>query len=291
MRTALGWALLLLAALPGCANLGAVREFSATSAQLTGYRDVTQRYVGSAERQLANLPTAKAYDSPRQNLVQLQADSQRQKASLLKLHDVGTGYMAALAKLAGEDSYRIDADIDAVSGAIEAAPQLGIDAEDAAAYARIASTVSSWILAAKQARDVRRMLKAHGQDMDRLLAAMQRASVSYQGVLTQEQQTAAAIQQARLAVWQQPKPGESAAESMRRDAVLATLRQTYAPVADSQAQAVQAAAAAAKGLAQVRDGHRAMLGEADRLQSKQLQALLKQAVADMKTVRGQLDSL
>lgn len=275
----------------GCANLGAVRSFAATSSQLTGYREVTERYVGSADRQLANLPASKLYDPARKELQALKQSSEQQKDSLLKLHDTATGYMSALAELAGEDAYSLNADIDKVSGAITAAPELGIGAEDVAAYGKIAKLVSSWALAAKQARDVKAMLKTYGDDMDRLLGAMQRAARSYEGVLQQEKASADSIQMLRLTVWKQPKSGDGLLDEARRDAIVAMSNNSYAGIAEQQAKALQAAAAASQGLAQVRSGHAAMLKDADRLKSKQLQALLTQAVADMKTVRAQLDAL
>ncbi|MGN7919495.1 hypothetical protein [Lysobacter sp. 22409] len=275
----------------GCTNLGAVRSFAATSSQLTGYREVTERYVGSADRQLANLPASKLYDPARKELQALKQSSEQQKDSLLKLHDTATGYMSALAELAGEDAYNLNADIDKVSGAITAAPELGIGAEDVAAYGKIAKLVSSWALAAKQARDVKAMLKTYGDDMDRLLGAMQRAARSYEGVLQQEKASADSIQMLRLTVWKQPKSGDGLLDEARRDAIVAMSNNAYAGIAEQQAKALRAAAAASQGLAQVRSGHAAMLKDADRLKSKQLQALLKQAVADMKTVRAQLDAL
>jgi hypothetical protein len=275
----------------GCANLGAVRSFAATSSQLTGYREVTERYVASADRQLANLPAGKLYEPNRKDLLALKHSSEQQKDSLLKLHNTATGYMSALAELAGEDAYSLSADIDKVSGAITAAPELGIGAEDVAAYGKIAQLVSSWIVAARQARDVKAMLKTYGDDMDRLLGAMQRASRSYEGVLRQEQAASNSIQLVRLAAWKQPKSGDGLLDEARRDAIVAMSNQAYAGIAEQQAKALQAATAASQGLAQVRSGHAAMLKDADRLKSKQLQALLKQAVADMKSVRAQLDAL
>lgn len=275
----------------GCANLGAVRSFAATSSQLTGYREVTERYVGSADRQLANLPAGKSYDPVRKELQTLKQSSAQQKDSLIKLHNTATGYMSALAELAGEDAYSLNAEIDKVSGAITAAPELGIGAEEVAAYSKIATLVSSWLVAAKQARDVKAMLKTYGDDMDRLLGAMQRAARSYEGVLQQEKASADSIQALRVAVWKQPKSGDGLLDEARRDAIVAMSHHSYAGIAEQQTKALQAAAAASQGLAQVRSGHAAMLKDADHLKSKQLQALLKQAVADMKTVRAQLDAL
>lgn len=278
----------------GCANLGAVRSFAATSSQLTGYREVTERYVGSADRQLANLPAGKSYDPVRKELQTLKQSSAQQKDSVIKLHNTATGYMSALAELAGEDAYSLNAEIDKVSGAITAAPELGIGAEEVAAYSKIATLVSSWLVAAKQARDVKAMLKTYGDDMDRLLGAMQRAARSYEGVLQQEKASADRIQMVRVAAWDHPKSDPKSAdkvEEMRRDAIVAMSKNSYAGISEQHDKALQAAAAASQGLAQVRSGHAAMLKDADHLKSKQLQALLKQAVADMKTVRAQLDAL
>lgn len=200
---------------------------------------------------------------------------------------VGTG---AAVRLQGERSC-IEPSASRCCLHFNAAPELGIGAEDVAAYGKIAKLVSSWALAAKQARDVKAMLKTYGDDMDRLLGAMQRAARSYEGVLQQEKASADSIQMLRLTVWKQPKSGDGLLGEARRDAIVAMSNNSYAGIAERQAKALQAAAAASQGLAQVRNGHAAMLKDADRLKSKQLQALLKQAVADMKTVRAQLDAL
>src|SRR5687768_17786876 len=43
------------------------------------YREVTERYVGSADRQLANLPAGKSYDPVRKELQTLKQSSAQQK--------------------------------------------------------------------------------------------------------------------------------------------------------------------------------------------------------------------
>ncbi len=105
-------ALLICAGLAsGCANLGAVREFAASSANMTGYKTVTEHYVSSADRQLADLPPDKRFDSTRKNLRTLKAVTGQDKETLLKLHAITTGYMSALAQLAGDDAYSISPEI------------------------------------------------------------------------------------------------------------------------------------------------------------------------------------
>ena len=47
---------LVIAVASGCTNMRAVRDFAASSASLTDYSGVTERYVTSADRQLADLP-------------------------------------------------------------------------------------------------------------------------------------------------------------------------------------------------------------------------------------------
>src|SRR5690606_34081889 len=138
------------------------------------YRAATDHYLDSADRQLAELPAAGRFDGTREQLQALKQAAARDKATLLRLHATTTGYMRALARLAGTDAYAVSPEIGKVARAIESSEALGIDEDHVDAYANIARRVSDWALAARQARDVRHLVSENGADMDRLLEAMQR---------------------------------------------------------------------------------------------------------------------
>src|SRR5690606_19516229 len=63
----------------GCSNLGAVREFAASSARMTDYRAATDHYLDSADRQLAELPAAERFDGTREQLQALKRVTARDK--------------------------------------------------------------------------------------------------------------------------------------------------------------------------------------------------------------------
>lgn len=283
--------LVLAALLCGCVNLGPVREFAGTSARMTGYQGVTERYVTSADRQLADLPPDKRYDPLRTKLQNLRTVSARDKDTLLKLHATTTGYLAALALLAGEDAYSVSAELGKVSDAIVASEDLHIDAGHVQAYSNIARRVADWALAAQQAKDVKHMVERNGQDMDKLLEAMELATEAYGIVLRDEAENYDTQSELREAAWTAELKGDSELTPARRDAVVTLLRRTARIDKAAQADALKAQKAAAEGLAQVRAAHSALLRNVDRLGDKQLQATLRKASADLKSIRQSFATL
>lgn len=283
--------LVLAALLCGCVNLGPVREFAGSSARLTGYQGVTERYVTSADRQLADLPPDKRYDPLRTKLQNLRTISARDKDTLLKLHATTTGYMAALALLAGEDAYSLSDELGKVSDAIAASEELHIDASHVQAYSNIAQRVVSWALAAQQAKDVKRMVKRNGEDMDKLLEAMELATEAYGIVLRDEAKNYDTQSELREAAWTAELKGDSELTPARRDAVVTLLRRTARIDKAAQADALKAQQAAAEGLAQVRAAHSELVRNVDRLDDKQLQTTLRKAAADLKSIRQSLATL
>jgi hypothetical protein len=281
-----------------CANLEAVRDFSASSASLTAYKDVTERYLASDDVVLAELPASPDF-APIKTAVQAhkQAVAQEQ-ASLFRLHNVATGYMAALANLAGEGAFDISQEFDQVTGAIVAVPGLGLNTQHVQAYASIAQRVTSWALAAKQAHEVKSLVKEHGPAMDTLLQAMGTVADAYQVELKNEQGRIASFQQAREIAWNADLSAEAALAGDdraitidRREAVIAWSRRAQALRVKEQASAIVAAQEARSGIDIVRQGHAEMLRNVDHLSDKQLIALLRKATVDLMEVRANLRKL
>lgn len=289
----IAYVLLILCALlsNGCVNLGPVREFAASSARLTDYKGVTQRYVTSADRQLADLPPGKRFDATRNKLTQFKSVSANDKQTLLKLHAATTGYMAALAGLAEQDAYSLSAEIDQITGAITESEQLNINAEHVQAYGSIVSKVASWITAAKQARDVKRMVKDNGADMDKLLEAMQLATEAYAIVFAQEEQSAEAVADFRETAWTDKSAGGAALTADQREVVATLLRRSSSTEAAARVDAMKAQKAAAAGLAEVRQAHLALYQNIDRLQAKDVQAALRKAASEIKSIRTDIAKL
>lgn len=275
----------------GCANLGAVREFAASSASMTGYQAVTEHYVRSADRQLADLPVDKRFDATRRNLQTLKTVTATDKATLLKLHATTTGYMSALAQLAGEDAYSMSPEIERVSGAIQASESLKINADHVSAYSNIAQRVVDWALAAKQSKDVKSMVKENGADMDKLLEAMQFATRAYGIVLEQEIQSYELVADYRQAQWSAKLPGDTALTPERREVIATLLRRSALADTSAQQQALKTQQAAVAGLDRVRQAHQVMLKNVDRLSATEVQAILRQAASDLKSIRQSISDL
>lgn len=275
----------------GCANLAAVREFATSSANMTGYDAVTEHYVSSADRQLADLPADKRFDATRKKLQTLKAVTTQDKATLLKLHTTTTGYMSALGQLAGEDAYSLAPEIKQVSGAIQASESLKINADHVSAYSSIVQRVTDWALAAKQAKDVKHMVKENGADMDKLLEAMQLATQAYGIVLEQEIQSYELVADYRQAQWSAKLPGDVGLTLERREVIATLLRRSTLADTTAQQQALKAQQAAAAGLDQVRQAHQVMLQNVDRLSTKEVQAVLRKAASDLKSIRQGISEL
>ena len=94
------------------------------------------------------------------------------RATLRDLHATTTGYMRALAQLAGEDAYSVSPGIGKISRAIRASDALGITKDHVRAYETIAERVSDWVLAARQARDVRHLVTENGARQRRMAGAL-----------------------------------------------------------------------------------------------------------------------
>ncbi len=283
---------LALLTVAGCANLGAVRDFAATSAKMTGYKDVTERYITSADRQLEDLPPQERHDGTRKVLLELKDTTAKQKDTLFKLHAATTGYMAALAGLAGKDAYSISGEIGKVSGAIVASEALGINTTHVQAYSNIVQKVADWAMAARQAKDVKRIVQQNGEDMDKLLEAMEFATEGYGRVLKQEATASAGLAEDRAFVWNEKMPGDTNSfTAERREVLAALLRKTSAAEKAAQADALKAHKAAASGLREVRQAHRKMVDNIDRLNAKDVQALLRKAASDLKSIREEIADL
>lgn len=275
----------------GCANLEAVRDFADSSARITDYRTATEHYLDSADRQLTNLPAAARFDVARENLQALDKITARDKATLLELHATTTGYMKALAGLAGEGAYEISPGIGKVAKAIRASDALGINEDHVRAYDNIAQRVTDWALAARQARDVKQMVTENGTDMEKLLEAMQLATEVYGVVLEQEIQSYELVADYRQAQWSAELPGDGALTPERRETIATLLRRSSLADKATQQRMLKAQRAAAAGLKRVRQAHQTMLENVDRLGSEQVQDLLREAADDLKSIRRSISEL
>lgn len=295
--------------LSACANLKAVRDFTASSAQLTGYTDVSDRYLSSPERIASEIPKDTVFDLDRAGVERLKPKVAAQRDSIMKLHNVVTGYMAALAVLAGDDTFNISKQIDEVTGAIVAAPDLSLNADHVDAFGNIAKTVSSWLLAAKQAKEVKAMVSQHGASMDKLLEAMEFVTDAMRIQLVNEQGKVKSYLSVYEAAYRSdvgaegpaPRPltgadldrynKERVIVLQRRDVTLLQLRREHAMLLKQEQDAVDSTSQALEGVRAVRRGHAEMRRNVNDLSREDVMALLEKTAGELKSIRDNLKKL
>lgn len=295
--------------LAACANLDAVREFSKQSAHLAAYSDATEKMVANPAELLRQAPTIESFDGDRARLKTQAEERAKLRDSMLKIHNVIAGYMAALAKLAGDDTFSFSSSINEIKGALVESTQFGINAETVKTYASLATTVSNWLTAAIQARQVRTMVNENGDAMDRMLAGLEDVSMSVAGILQQDQKILLNYRdfyeegfRVDFGPEQPPPDNLSAARRRhyeeqrkaairRREAARILLERSNAEMVAKQQEAVDSANVAVSGVQMVRQGHNDMRRNIDQLTSEQLTAKLQQLIGDLQNVRAHLKKL
>ncbi|HQQ69568.1 MAG TPA: hypothetical protein PLL92_04545 [Alicycliphilus sp.] len=295
--------------LTACANLNAVRDFSKESAQLAAYRDATEKMVANPAELLRQAPAVATFEQDRARL-KIQAEERaRLRDSMLKMHNVVAGYMAALAKLAGDETFSFTSSINEVKGALVESTQFGINADTVKTYASLVTTVSNWLTAAIQAKQVRTMVSKNGEAMDRMLAGLEDVSLSVAGILQQDRQILLNYRDFYEDGFkfdfgpEQPPPNNLSTTQLsnyeeqrnvairRREAARILVERSNAAMVATQQEAVDSANAAVSGVRTVRQGHNDMRRNVEQLTSEQLTTKLRQLIGDLQDVRANLKKL
>jgi hypothetical protein len=276
MRTLL--ALLLgLTLLAGCANLGEVREFAGESARLAGYTRITERYLASHERERAFL-----LGPARQAEAALHERRQAARESLLAVHRVAFRYMATLAQLAGEDSFRLDAPIDRIGANLQAFPDLGLDAATVDATTSLAKSLSNLVLSAAQERAVRKLVTEEGPKAQKVFEGMENIACLFGKSLENEKKTVLAML----------SDGAQIEEMSRGSPLLVALALDRAREKQAEYAAAEADyAAAMQGLQAIVRGHRDLMDNIDRLSAADLRQRLAKYRDEIRTVSESLRKL
>lgn len=263
--------LMVLGALQGCTNLEAVREFGKTAAVVSSYGDAGKAYQESArtiEPYLAGSPVQGDRADARQAQV---AAANAVQASL-------AGYFATLAKLAGEDAFSLEAELDAISKGLQSLPAGTVDQDIATNAIALAKTLQKYTLARAQASAVKDLVIEGGPSVTRLLTSLEAVASNWRSALENDSRTVvntiSALASARdtppLVIMlardrQQQHQFNYELDLKRVDTAIASLRE-------------------------IRAAHVAMASNLETLDSKQLQSLLKGAVADLKATKKFLDA-
>lgn len=267
-----GLALILLGALQGCANLEAVREFGKTAATVSSYGDAGKDYQDSArtiEPYLTSEPVQGNRSDARQTQV---AAANAMQASL-------TGYFATLAKLAGEESFSLDAELDAISKGLQSLPIETVDPEAATNAIALTKILQKHVLSRAQASAVKELVTEGGPSAMRLLMRLEAIATSWRGALYNDSRTVTDTIYV-LSVARDTPP---------LVAMLAKDRQQQHQL--NYDQALRRVDIAIAALQKIRAAHEAMASNLQSLDSKQLHLLLKEAVADLKAAKKSLDAL
>ncbi|GAB2877190.1 hypothetical protein GCM10027277_53080 [Pseudoduganella ginsengisoli] len=162
----------LLAALAGCTTnprLQDARAFAADTAKLDSYADLSERFRDTYTRERPYLSVAAdARERP--------ANTERHTAfaDFMAIHDAVVQYMHTLGRLAGGDTFSLDAPLKSLGGSIKAWPDAGLDSRHVNAYSGLARVLARAATQREQDNAVRQMVHDAEPHLQLLLDAMQR---------------------------------------------------------------------------------------------------------------------
>ncbi len=153
----------------GCANLAPVREFANASSELSGFKELTDRYNTTYERERHYL-----YGPAEQEAIandKLRKDAYQ---DLVKIHDAASLYMKTLGKLAGEETFNVTEDMKSVGGSLKKHPGIGITDSEIDAVSSVATIAAKWVMAGAQEQAVKSMVREGDAPFQTLLKAMKK---------------------------------------------------------------------------------------------------------------------
>lgn len=270
------WALLLTLTLTGCVNLKEVGEYAGESAKFSAYTELTERFRDTYYREQPYL-TGEA-----ERLAQ--ANDIKRKAAyddLLTIHQRVTLYMQTLAKLSGEDSFDLSANLDSLAGGIKEHPDLGIDKQQVDAIADITKVITRWATSSQQQRAVREMIKQGDAPLQTTLQGMKTLVRYYRASHENERKAVLGFFEVELPYVEDPE-----------HRLLATLARAHLQAKEAEYQAVQPQyEAAAQGIERIAEGHRKLVENIDDLTSKAVRDSIKRFAKDIKAIRKDIQSI
>ncbi len=171
-------ALLFVAStLCACASLQDTRNFANTASELTDYRELTEHWAATYERERrflfdADLAQAKSEHDARQEIV----------PDLLNIHATVALYFATLAQLAGDQSNVAGKPVGAAAKSIKQLEFAGLNAQHVDAYAKLSNLIAS----GTQQRLIAGYVRDGNEPVQTLLAGMRQVLRAYKGTLRNE---------------------------------------------------------------------------------------------------------
>ena len=263
---------LFLGVVQGCTNLTAVREFGKSAAEVTSYVDAGKAYQESAR-------TIQPYLTSPPVQGDLPDARQRQVVAANALQQTLVGYFSTLAKLAGEDSFTLEKELDAISKGLQSLPPGTLDADTAEGAIALGKTLQRFVLARAQGAAVKDLVTEGGPTAMRLLDRLDSVAKSWRGVLDNDSRTVGNSLFALSSAKDTPPLLRMLARDRLQEQQL------------HYEQSIKRVDTAAQALEKIRAAHGAMAASLDSLDRKELQSMLKETVADLKAARKSLESL
>jgi len=189
------------------------------------------------------------------------------------------GYFATLAQLAGEDSFSLEAELDAVQKGLESLPPAVADPDQVKNAISLTKTVQKYALAHAQSSAVKALVIEGGPIAMSNVLYMVGIAMSWRGVIENDSKL---VENALLNL-------SAARDTPPLLAILARDRLQQHQL--HYAQGIERVDVAIAALRKIHTAHEAMKLNLNALDTKELKSLLKAAVADLKVARSSLTAL
>ncbi|MET0266778.1 MAG: hypothetical protein ABW202_14310 [Duganella sp.] len=173
---------LLTLLLTGCANLGAIRDFGALSADSASYTALTEDYLGSPER--SKRYTLRKDDAQRTRLTEQAREREQLRVPLQLYHQAVSDYMAALATLAADEVTNYDGQINPL---VDAASSNGlIPAQQADLVKAIGTLLTDAATNAYRQRELKQLITRANAPLQGILADTVRLMAAFDSAIADE---------------------------------------------------------------------------------------------------------
>lgn len=263
-------------AVSGCVNLKVVRDFAGESARLSEYTELTTRFRDTYERE-------RPYVSGEAERLAQANDRERKAAyrDLLAVHRTVARYMATLGTLAGDRTFDLSKNLDAAASDIKAHADFGLGPKQVDACSNLAKVVAKWLTSDRQEKTVRAMIREGDPPLQDLLEGMSALVEHYRRTDANERKSVLGLLEMELPFADTPK-----------DHLLATLAKAHLQAKTREYELAEARyGEAERGLRSIREGHRKLVENAERLSSDEARAVIERFTKDIQTIRKNLQTL
>ena len=157
---------LLLLAIQGCADLKAIQDFAALSADSAEYTTLVNDYIDSPQRQKRYQPESRQTDLDR-----MTQERNDQKPSLLLRHAVIEKYMSALGALAADEAVDHSTELSELATALKT--QAGTSPKETEAFGKMAGILTKVVSDRWRQRQLRDLIEQSNDPVQQILSSLQ----------------------------------------------------------------------------------------------------------------------